>query len=241
MTRLDTGRASGWRRWIPALGLGLSLGVHAAIAFGVRVEAPVQAAVDQWLPMTVVAPPPPPPPPPPVAEPAPPPSPRKVKFQETAKEPPPPDAPPPPPSPKPVRRVTGLSASSFAQNGTSGVSARAGTTLGDAPVGKGLTLEEAKESVAYAAVASRPSCSRPILDVPEAVAKEGVEGEVRVLFDVGSDGKVVNVRVTGPLHPAADEACARAWTRARCKPGKQGETPVTVTEMPYFCRFKAVE
>jgi TonB family protein len=140
-----------------------------------------------------------------------------------------------------VRRVAGLSASSFAKTGGTGFTADAGTTLGAAPTKEKMTVEEAQQSVAYSAVTSRPTCDRPPFVVPEAVAAAGVEGQIRVVFDVSDTGQVQRVRVTGRLHPEADAACVAAWTKARCTPGQQGGTPVTVTNMPYYCTIKAID
>jgi TonB family protein len=137
--------------------------------------------------------------------------------------------------------VAGLSASSFAKTGGTGFTADAGTTLGAAPTKEKMTVEEAQQSVAYSAVTSRPTCDRPPFVVPEAVAAAGVEGQIRVVFDVSDTGQVQRVRVTGRLHPEADAACVAAWTKARCTPGQQGGTPVTVTNMPYYGTIKAID
>jgi len=195
----------------------------------------------------VVAPPPPPEAPPPPPPPPPPPEPKKppatraapVPFQETTAAPPPEAA--PPPTNRPVRRVTGLSATSFAPGSGSGLQVNAGTTLAGASGSERMTLDEAAVAVPFAAVTTQPRCPRPALTVPDAVREAGIEGTVRVVFDVAADGRVRDVRLTGGLHPDADAACVAAWAAVRCRPGQQGDTPVTVTQMPYLCTFKAVE
>ena len=258
-TRLDFGASPSWQRWVLPGALVVSAALHLLVA---KTALPEDGAPpprrDTWVELAVVPPPPPPEPvvapPPPEPEPAPEPKPKpkpnpkpkpkpepepqKVDFDETTTEPQPEDA---PPTTKPVRRVVGLSASSFAEGSGSGTTARAGTTLGSGSKSETMSIDEAKETVAYGAVATRPRCSQPPLTVPEDVIADGVEGQVKVVFDVDGTGRVQNVRLTRRLHPSADAACVAAWKQARCKPGKQGKTPVTVTNMPYYCTFKAID
>jgi protein TonB len=248
LTRLEASSGAGWQRALVPVGVLLSLGIHGIIAMSVDLEERKPARRDTWAVVTAAPPPPPPPapePPPPPPEPPPPKpktKPKVVDIQDTTTKPPPTPTPEVAPEPtKTVRRTAGLSASSFAKGSGTGLSADAGTTLAAAPGGKKLTIEEAANSVAYSAVTSRPVCERPALDVPEAVAKEQVEGQVRVVFDVNERGGVQRVRVTGRLHPAADAACVAAWSKARCTPGAQGGEPVLVTNMPYYCTFKAID
>ncbi len=247
-TTLDFGGSPPWQRWMLVGGIALSVGLHVLIARYAFPDGAAPEKADTWVEMTVVQPPPPPPvqevvveplPPPeaPKPKPKPKPVPEKVEFKDTTKQPQPEDA---PPTKKPVRRVVGLSASSFAEGSGNGVSARAGTTLGSGSKTDTMSIEEAATSVAYGAVTTRPKCSQPPLEVPESVIEAEVEGQVKIVFDVDGTGKVRNVRVTRKLHPGADAACVSAWTQARCKPGQQGSDAVTVTNMPYYCTFKAI-
>ena len=251
MTRLERSGGAGWQRALIPVGLLLSVGAHALLASSIDLEKREPPRRDTWSVVTVAPPPPPPPPPepPPPPPPEPPPEPPKpktkpkvVEAKDTTKAPTPTTPTEAQPQPnKPVRRTTGLSASSFAKGSGTGLSADAGTTMSGAPGGPKMTIDEAASSVAYSAVTSRPTCERPPLTVPDEVAKDGVEGQVRVVFDVAETGAVQRVRVTGRLHPAADAACVAAWSRARCKPGAQGGEAVMVTNMPYYCTFKAID
>ena len=248
MTTLDRGESPTWQRALVPVGLLLSLSVHAVFAMTVEVPPPPRKVAERWVEMTIATPPAPPPPPPPAPAPAPapvpPPKPKSVPKVVDAAEIPKASAPAAAAaeaSAKPPRRVAGLSASSFATGSGTGFAADAGTTLGVAPSAAKMTIEEARDSVAYSAVSARPTCERPPFVVPEAVAAAGIEGQVRVVFDVTAEGKVQRVRVTGRLHPEADAACAAAWAQTRCTPGRQGDGAVTVTNMPYFCTIKAID
>ena len=79
------------------------------------------------------------------------------------------------------------------------------------------------------------------MQVPDSLIEAEITGSVHIAFDVLNSGTVRNVRVVRPLHPDADAACIAAWSSVRCKPGKQAGDPVTVTNMPYICTFKAID
>ena len=84
-----------------------------------------------------------------------------------------------------------------------------------------------------------PACNRrPMMDVPEAAQEAGVEGEIRVSFDVAPDGDVVRVRVLRDLGFGTGEACAAAWKQVKCVPGKQGGVAVAVTGVPQVCTVR---
>jgi periplasmic protein TonB len=216
---------------VEAFAVVSSLAVHGglALAFGdppAREPAPVFVAAK-------VIPPRPPLPPEPVVEaaPPPPPKPEPKKAAEIA-------APPAPASPEtvaPRRVVQGLSASSFAPG--SGVAVRAGNTLSVAAEGPGAALDAIPS---FAAAVERPKCRRPPLSIPDSVRRDRVEGLVGILFDVGADGRVSNVRVTDSLTPDADAACVSAWSGTHCKPGTDGTVAVPVADMPFTCRFEAI-
>ena len=249
MTLAPFERTPPWQRALKVGAVVVSLGLHLGLGAGGNYYAALHAVkekADTWVEMVVVVPPEPPPPPPPPEpepeepEPKPKPKPKKVEFEETVKEPPPPEA---KPERRRVRRVQGLSRSSFGEGGATGIDARAGTDLGVAATDETLTLDEAAESVAFAAVTVAPKCKTPAITLSDedltTIKAEEIEGSVRILFDVHADGAVRNVRVSKGLHPVADSACVKGWTGHRCKPGKQGDEAVTVTGMSYGCRYKA--
>jgi len=256
LANLAAGRSD--RRWSRAAGWIASLAAHALVlAFALQATGSmVEDAEEHWIELELT-PRTPPPKPEPMAElepepeqepePEPPPPPEPVPFEETVPEPVPQDvlaeldpAEPPPP---PVRRVQGLSASSFAEGGDTGIQLRAGNSLALAAEGGGMTLEKAelaKEPLEYAIVTTAPRCRKPKLDVPASVRADGVEGTVSVLLDIGSDGAVLDVDVVTSLTPDADAACVAAWRTARCKPGRQDKSPVAVLDLPHSCTFRAI-
>lgn len=242
MNHIDFGRTPRWLLAVRGGGLTASVIAHVLFARYALVERADPGKKNTWVEMSVVETPPPPPeaPPPPPPEPEPPkpkPKPEKVEFKDTVKEPPPEQ----PPPEKQIRRVQGLTASSFAQGSGTGFAARAGTTLATRATDETLTVEEAARSVSFIAATVQPKCRHPTLEVPQEVIDAEIEGTVDVLFDVTAQGAVVDVRVTRGLDPAADAACVRSWMQARCKPGRKGDTAVTVTNMPHGCRYKAIE
>ncbi len=229
--------------WQKTTGMMASIGIHLALAwFIVHNRDARTETVEQWVEMTIIENTPPEAPPPPEPEPEPEkpkPPPAPVKFEDTVKTPPPEAAPPP----RKVRRVTGLSANSFAKGSGTGVSVRAGTTLSQKAGKETMGLDEAKGPISYTATTTRPKCRKPPLNeitVPPEIREQGIEGTVHVQLDISATGKVEAVRVTRPIHPVADRACASMWRRARCKPGKQGDTPVPVLQIPHRCTYKAL-
>ncbi|HCH65256.1 MAG TPA: hypothetical protein DFR83_20795, partial [Deltaproteobacteria bacterium] len=202
--------------------------------------------VEQWVELTVLAPPPPPEPPPPPPE-VPKPKkkkkkPKKVRADQTVEKPPPEADAGEVQDEKPVRRIQGLSATSFGTGGTSGFSVRAGTSLGVAATDETMSLDEAASAVAYGAVAERPKCRKPSTRAPESVVDDELEGTVEVLFDVKSDGSVVNVRILKGIRADVDRNCIRAWSNVQCKPGRLlDNSPVMVTDMRYLCTYKGID
>lgn len=163
----------------------------------------------------------------------------KVAFKETVAKPP--VEPPPQAAPPPRRVVQGLSGNSFAPGTGPGVAVRAGNTLGTKAEGAGLKPEEATQTTfRFAAVTTQPKCEVPRPEVPPEVIEQEPTGKAKILFDVSESGAVTNVRIVERLIPAADEACLAAVRKARCKPGKQDDQAVVVTDYPWFCSFRAL-
>ena len=237
----------------------VSIVFHGLLA--ILFQTPLQAKETKkeiWVEMTVKEKPQPPPPPPEVPPPEPPqdkkeppPKPKKKKvqkskeidFKDIPKDPPPKMDEPPPQEKKEVRRVQGLKATSFAQNGTSGLQVRAGTTLNTQATDEVLTIDEAKNSTAisYAAATKQPQLKkRPPLEIPEIIKKEGIEGTVKIVIDIDETGLVANTRLIKGLHPDADVACLESWKKAIFTPAMQGENPVAVSNFPRRCRFQSM-
>lgn len=246
MIRLPVEHTPGWVRALRAGGLFLSVAFHGALAWMAMQDRPPEEKKPVWVEMAVVEKPPPPPPPPPAEPPKPKPPPKAVDFAKTVKEPPK-DAPPPEAAPekRTVRRVQGMSANSFAPGSGSGFDARAGTTLGTRATDEKLSIDEARESIPYAAAAVQPRLRfKPPLAVPDEVKANGIEGSVDILLDLDINGKVIRAELApgkAPLGHGAEEACLEAWKKARYTPAMLGDQPVPVTRVPQRCTFKALE
>ncbi|MEL6345006.1 MAG: TonB family protein, partial [Myxococcota bacterium] len=68
-----------------------------------------------------------------------------------------------------------------------------------------------------------------------------LEGTVKAAIDIDDTGKVIDVRILSGLTAAADAACVKTLSGCSFRPGKQDDTPVTITNFPRRCRFKAIE
>ncbi len=230
----DEGRR---RPWLVPAGVGLSVLLHGCLATWIAVQPQKLARAAQWVEMTVAQPPPPPPPPPP-PEPEPPKPKAKVepiKFEEIE----PVVAPPvdtPPPTARRVVKMQGLSANSFAPGLGTGIDVRAGTTVGTKATSDTMSIDEAKGARSYASVTTPPRVRvRAQMEVPKEAQDNDVEGEVKVILDLGADGTVTAVRVVNDLGHGTGEACAAAWKRSRFVPAQQDGQPVAVTGMPQVC------
>lgn len=193
------------------------------------------------------SPPPPEPEPEPEEEKPPPkpkPKPKKIDFEDIPPEPVEEPPEPPPPTKKKVQRVQGLSASSFANNGNTGLTVRAGTTLNTQATSKTIDIEEAKESTAisYAAATKQPRLKkRPPLKIPQTVIDAGIEGTVQIVIDIDETGLVSDARIKKGLTSDADAACIASWKKAKFNPALQGDETVAITNFPRRCRFKAMD
>jgi TonB family protein len=235
LKRLPLGQEQGGRRVGP---LGVSVGLHVLVALALlALKVPEVARQQAWVEMVVAPPPvpqaPPPEPPPPVptrvavAADVP------VRPQEALE---PVAAPEPTPA---LRRVHGLSSSSFLQNSGTGLAVRAGNSRGVGASDELMGLEEA--GVAWTAVTAMPRCKKPDMTAPEPVRAAGIEGTVEILLDVDAQGAVVRGVVVQSLSPEADAACLAAWKQSRCDAAKMADAPVAVREVPFSCTYRAMD
>lgn len=227
-----------------AAGFVVAVLVHALAAFLIYTVKPIERVRQVIVEVTMsdLQPEPEPEPelqPEPEPEPEKPKPPEAVRFEETVDEATP-DAPEEtPPADKPVRRIQGLDASSFAEGSGTGFTVRAGTTLRTRASDETMDLEEAASSVAFSAVTRQPKVrSWPRVVVPDSVKALGLEGMVHLRLDLDKEGQVLAVRVEQGLHPDADRACIEAWSKASIAPAVQGDTPVGVLDVPYRCRIE---
>ena len=248
------GKSSGWGH---AIAIPASIVFHIGLAV-LLINAPEEEEKEEvWVEMEIIEKEPEPPEPPPEPEekeepeppkpepPKPKPKPKEIDFKDIPEEQPKEQPPEPPPEKKKqVRRVQGLKASSFANTGEGGLSARAGTTLQTGAGNETLSIKEASESTAisYAAATKQPRLKkRPPLDIPQSVIDDGIEGTVLIVIDIGADGSVTDARITKSLSPDADLACLKSWRQAKFKPAEQAGNTVAITNFPRRCRFKSME
>ncbi len=239
-----------WQRWIQVVALPASVVVHVVLAIIVLSRPPPAEAMSTWVEMAVIeAPEPPPATPEPEPEPEqkqkPPPRPEldAVAFEDTV---PVEDA---PPEPQPqerrvVRRVQGLSASSFAEGGGTGVSVRRGNTTAAAASDDTLDLGAEDEFVLLpvSSVTTQPkNCTRPPVDVPKEAIDAEYEGTLRMTLDLDDNGKVFRVHFMDRAEYGVEDACQAAALAMRCKPAKKDGVPVSVTGMPHRCTIKALD
>jgi protein TonB len=216
----------------------VTLVVHLSAAAALASNHSVRREASRWVEVVVKQRPPPPPEPPPPPPPEPPRK-RVVKFKDIPAEVPP-DPAPVEAAPRPVARVQGLSASSFAVGGNTGLTVRAGNSLTVAAGDQKLTVDGASRP--YTAVSSQPRLKwQPMLEVPEAARKAEIEGKILVQIDLDDAGKVAAVRLVRGLGHGADEACMAAWKQSTWKPAEVDGAPVAVTGIPQKCTIEAIE
>jgi protein TonB len=228
-----------------------SLALHAVVAGSMSLVEPPARPQKVWMEMVVVEPPPPPPPIEPELPPPPEPEPPKskpkevVKFEDTSPVPPKPTDVPPSNAKKVTRLVQGLSNDSFVQGNASGFSVQAGNTTATAyRPGEKVDPNDttsAQGVAAYQSVAVAPKIERRVvLQVPEELKAANLTGKVDVELTISGEGRVADVRIVRGLHPAADAACVRDVKLTRWKPGLKDGTPVTVTGVPFTCRYEVL-
>jgi protein TonB len=67
------------------------------------------------------------------------------------------------------------------------------------------------------------------IQFPEAATENGIQGRVIMQFTVGTDGRVVNVKVLRGVDPALDKEAVRVITSSpKWSPGKQRNKPVRI-------------
>ncbi len=248
---------SGGTSWVATLGATavVSLALHAGgLALAARLEPrtpppqrPVEVSFDavEPPPPPKEEPPPPPPPEPPKEKPAP----KRVAMADLPPPPkslkPPPPPPPneePPPSAPPAKAVpiTGLSLSSTVDSGSFSV----GT--GNTMYGKASEVAaDPKQVKPYAAKDAAPPQRisrqpRKLGDVdipyPPEARRAGVEGPVKLLLRIDTQGRVVSARVLSDPGAGLGEAAREAVLRMRFEPGLLDGEPVEVDYL-YIYRF----
>ena len=225
-------------------GAALSFGAHGVLAFGVSRIPVEERTPTAWIQMAMQIDEPPKPVEPPKPKPPEPPPPPKppVKYEK------PPPAPPAtvdaaPPTPKPPRVVKGLTATSFAPGGNTGLQVSAGTTTAT-KIEEKMDLEEASETalVPYTQVSKPPKLrAGQTMEVPQEVIDARLQGRVEVELTIDTAGNVTQVEVVKGLHPLADAACVAHCKRTKWTPYEQDGVPTAVTGVPFSCRFEEIQ
>lgn len=66
------------------------------------------------------------------------------------------------------------------------------------------------------------------INYPAAAREEGVEGQLKVAFTVGTDGQARHIEVSKSLHPLCDSAAVHAIKSVRFRPGTYNGEPVPI-------------
>lgn len=233
------------RRWLGSGAAGLSIGFHVFLGLLLLAfpEQAKKAAV--WVEVAIQEPKPPPPEPePPPPEPEPerekpkPKSPKEVQYDQLAEDlPEAPTEQTPPPDAKPVPRVAGLSANSFATGTGTNFAVRAGNSMMAADEGKGMSLEEAARTPrAYTSAGTPPKVRRvPTMGYTDAASRAGVRGRIDVVLTIDPAGKVTDVKVVKGVGYGMDELCVERWRQSEWRPATSGGMAVTVNGVPAWC------
>lgn len=235
MKHLPLGEGKGRGGW---RAVTVSVGLHLLLGLGLlALKLPEAARGRGWVEMVVSEPEPlPPPEPSPLPEPEPPPERARAEIAQVAPIPSPPSQAPTPE--RPVRRIQGLSSSSFLQNSGTALAVRAGSALDVGATDETMGLDEA---VPWSAISSMPRCRKPDLTAPDEVRAQGIEGTVEIALDLDERGAILEARVVRSLSPEADRACLQAWRATRCTAAKAGDRPVAVRSVPYRCTYQAMQ
>jgi outer membrane biosynthesis protein TonB len=237
-----------WQRWLRPIAIPLSILIHIVLAV-LFLSGDLRAATSAgWIEMAVMEPPPPEPvkekPQPQPRKEAPKPLPdRPAEIKEA-----PPQATPDkaPDRARVVRRIQGLSSSSFAAGSGTSFAARAGTTTRAAAGRETLGLDEADDfnnaAVPVSTVATPPkNCTQPPIQVPKEAIDANVEGTLNASIDIDAQGRVFRVRFLNSLGYGTEEACKVALLQMHCKPGMQDDVPVAVKGIVHRCEFRATD
>jgi outer membrane biosynthesis protein TonB len=237
-----------WHRLLRLVAIPASLLLHGAFSW-VFLSGEIRSGKkSQWIEMAVVEPKAPepikePPRPEPRKEPPrPKPAPTEpVDFKETVPEPPRKAA--PAEQPRTVRRIQGLSSSSFAPGAGTGFGVRYGNTTRVAAGPEALDLDaKLPDAVPVAQVTTQPrACTKPPVQVPKEAIDNNVEGTIHMTLDLDASGRVVGVHFKNMLGHGVEEACREAALQVRCKPGMQDGNPVPIRGMPHRCTIKAID
>ncbi len=239
--------APAWQRWARMLALPASVGIHLLFALYLATRPPPAHAEVTWVEMAVVEPPAPDPPAEPEPEPEPEPESEPeldaVAFEDALPEAELEARPEPEPE-RVVRRIQGLSASSFATGSGTGVAVRRGTTTGTAAGDETMDLgdDDPFVLVPVASVTTQPkNCTRPPVEVPKEAIEAEYEGTIRMVLDLDERGRVFRVAFQDRAEHGVEEACQAAALRMRCKPARKDGVPVSITGMPHRCTIKAID
>jgi protein TonB len=228
---------------ILAVGVILSIGLHALGVVWARVNArpdkevkkPIEMVI---IPVEVKPPPPPPPPPEPEKKPEPPKPPAPPPVKVAVVKPPPPEPPPPleeppkEPPKEPPPLFVGVKMSSTSTAG--GIAAPIGNTAYGAMPKQAPNAAEVKPYVAPKYVPPGSADRDPEvadefkIPYPDEARRAGIEGTVRLRIVVDTEGRVVDVKVlNGPgygLNDAAREAIKKFKFKAAIKGGEAVST-----------------
>jgi len=239
-----------WQRVLRMMALPLSVAFHVGLAFFLVNRPPPAHAEAQWVEMAIVEPEPPPEPEPePELElekeqpkpPEPLPEAEPVAFEETVKEAPPEPAEQPK---RRIRRIQGLSQSSFSTGSGTNLAVRAGTTTAVAATDVTMDIGEAAdfELLPVASVTTQPrGCTKPPVAVPAEAIEAEYEGTIRMTLDLDAKGRVIGVHFLDRAQYGVEGACRAAALKIRCKPARTDGQPVPVSGMPHRCTIRALD
>lgn len=171
-----------------------------------------------------------------------------------AAPPPSPIAPPPatptlpepslPPIAPPVVVPTGISARPVTAQVASATSGPVGPPVGSALPSPSPALSSGSVGVLGSDAVDVPAALRPgspLPSYPEWLRRSRIEGDVRVRFIVGADGRVemASLEILDSTHPAFEESVRAILPRLRFSPARVGREPVRqMVEIPFGFRLQ---
>ncbi len=248
-----------------AIGWLATLGMHAAVLFGVqplRELPPVSPPDEPTMEVALYEPPPPPapaipepvpePPPPPVAPPASPPEPVPMP-EPTAPEPPPPTVvepvkpepepkrePPPPPQPKPESKPASRPKAAPVTPRPAPSRPAEPRTSGSGSPNKAPDARRTVTPPGYQNVGSVSYVRRGRASYPADALRKKQTGTVQLMLYINETGSVDRVEVVGSSgFPALDAAAAAAEKKSRFRPAVKNGVPVKAkARVPYTFQLK---